>query len=318
LLALAFLFVSCTEVKFENPDDPDSPNYRGAISSSAKISSSSVKSSSSSFVSSSSFAIVSSSSVAVVLSSSSVTYLPSSSSTFEISSSSAMLSSSSLMQSSSSSTWSSSSVIPSSSSLTLSSSSVMPSSSSSSIKSIVYGDSLTYQGEIYKTVVIGSQTWFQRNLNYAFDGSKCNDNDPANCTKYGRLYDWATAKKVCPSGWHLPSEDEWNVLIVAVGGFDIAGRKLKAQSGWTDCGLVGSGSNNICEDAYGFAALPGGDFSSAGNFGGTGRWGYWWSATNSNTTLNANFFDMLYSRESVSRSGYDKKGLMSVRCLKDD
>jgi len=51
------------------------------------------------------------------------------------------------------------------------------------------------------------------NLNYEASGSKCYDNKPANCDKYGRLYNWNTAKTACPSGWHLPASYEWDVLL---------------------------------------------------------------------------------------------------------
>ena len=99
----------------------------------------------------------------------------------------------------------------------------------------------------YRTVVIGTQTWMAENLNYAVEGSKCYDNDPANCVKYGRLYDWSTAmgfpsscnedacssqiqskhRGICPSGWHLPSYDDWDILMDYVGGYRTAGTKLK-------------------------------------------------------------------------------------------
>jgi uncharacterized protein (TIGR02145 family) len=122
-----------------------------------------------------------------------------------------------------------------------------------------------------ETVVIGSQTWMKRNLNCNVSGSKCYNNDPSNCDKYGRLYDWATAKTVCPSGWHLPSDAEWTTLTDYVGGLSTAGKKLKATSGWSN---DGNGT-----DEHGFAALPGGYGVSDGYFSNVGDGGYWWSAT---------------------------------------
>ena len=105
-------------------------------------------------------------------------------------------------------------------------------------------------GKMYKTVVIGTQTWMAENLNYDVDESRCYDNDESNCNKYGRLYTWYDAKAACPANWHLPSNDEWNALFTTVGGNSTASIMLKSQSDWYSLG------NGL--DFFGFSALPAG------------------------------------------------------------
>jgi len=171
-------------------------------------------------------------------------------------------------------------------------------------------------GKTYKKVTIGTQTWMAENLNYNASGSKCYDNDPANCGTYGRLYDWNTAMNnsassdavpsgvqgVCPSGWHLPSDGEWNALMTAVGGVSNAGGKLQA--------IVARGT-----DDYGFSALLGGNCSLlSGNCNVVGSLGYWWSSTE--------YIDGAYRRSMGNFKGVDKDvskstSMFSVRCLKD-
>jgi len=225
----------------------------------------------------------------------------------------------------------------------LSSSSVVPSSSSYS------GTSVSYGGETYETVVIGTQTWFKRNLNYGAEGSKCFHNLERNCATYGRLYDWATAmalpncgkgtscasqidakhRGICPSGWHIPSNEDWDKLIHYVDGTSgtispyestTAGMKLKAASGWNDCGPVGSGHKYVCEDAFGFSALPGGAgylgsdyFSASTSAGDNGRW---WSSSERSSDY-AYHREMIYYNDGVYYNDLGKGGLYSVRCLKD-
>ena len=166
----------------------------------------------------------------------------------------------------------------------------------------------TRDKKTYKTVKIGKQTWMAENLNYEAEGNKCYDNDPANCTKYGRLYNWQTAMKSCPSGWHLPNDDEWQKLVDIAGGGEAAGASLKATSGWKD---DGNGT-----DEFGFSALPGGYGDSRGNFGNVGGHGRWWSATEYNAT-SAYGRDMYYSYGNVSRGYIEKSGLFSLRCIQD-
>ena len=187
-------------------------------------------------------------------------------------------------------------------------------------------------GKTYKTVKIGSQTWFAENLNFSAKGSKCygeggvvvgfdEDGDPinptklsnaevqANCAKYGRLYDWETAKKACPAGFHLPSDDEWTALVNYAGGEEKAGKKLKSKAGWKDNG------NGM--DDYGWSALPGGSGGSDGYFVIAGNCGYWWSATEGNAN-DAWYRGMYYDDENVYRDSYGKAYLFSVRCAQDN
>jgi len=212
-------------------------------------------------------------------------------------------------------------------------------SSSAGSGGVVYGADVTYQGGPYKTVVIGGKTWFQRNLNYAVEGSKCSngevlsDANTAACDTYGRLYNWATAmalpskcnsklstsdadcaittphKGICPTGWHIPSDAEWTALETAVGGEETAGKYLKARNGWNE--------NGNGTDDFGFSALPGGIGFSDGIFYNVGYRGRWWSASEY-SAYGAYGRYMLYNYEYVDRDYYGKSGLLlSVRCLQD-
>jgi uncharacterized protein (TIGR02145 family) len=163
-------------------------------------------------------------------------------------------------------------------------------------------------GKKYRTVVIGKQTWMAENLNYNANGSKCYDNKPANCDKYGRLYNWETAMKACPKGWHLPSKEEWQILVDFVGGEKIAGKKLKVKSGWEDYeGKSGNGT-----DEFGFSAMPGGAISD-GNFDYVG---IWWT-TSEYDANRAYCWTINYINETATWYHGNKSYLPSVRCLKD-
>ena len=152
------------------------------------------------------------------------------------------------------------------------------------------------------------------NLNYAVAGSKCYDDDPANCVTYGRLYDWETAKSACPSGWHLPKDAEWTTLGNYVG--PPAGTKLRAISGWNNGGFSGWNNSGDGTDDYGFSALPGGFGEPGGRFYNVDDFGFWWTATE-----NENDSDNAYSRGiyggAMDRNFMDKSRLCSVRCVKD-
>ena len=167
-------------------------------------------------------------------------------------------------------------------------------------------------GKTYKKVVIGSQTWMAENLNFAAEGSKCYEDKPENCEKYGRLYDWETAKKSCPNGWHLPSCQEYNALFDAVGGNEVAGKKLKAKNGWNDKdGKSGNGT-----DEFGFSALPGGYNNGAG-VGISGTWSSTCDIENEYGGTEVVCTNMYYSYEGIGDASYGTGYLVSVRCIQN-
>jgi uncharacterized protein (TIGR02145 family) len=204
---------------------------------------------------------------------------------------------------------------------------------------------VSYQGKDYEAVLIGDQVWMAENLNYNVNGSMCGtvlegegtllNEDTPTCDKYGRLYDWATAmflpgscnseacstyivpnhKGICPSGWHIPSDADWDALMRYVqedNGEDysdgqtasVAGKYLKAASGWNN-GQDGNGT-----DSYGFAALPGGDGFSDGRFYSVGDSGSWWSSRENNRYGIYRFTDSYF--ESMNWFSYEKSFLRSV------
>jgi len=169
----------------------------------------------------------------------------------------------------------------------------------------------------YKIVVINNQTWMAENLNYDADGSKCYENQEGNCQKYGRLYNWQTAKSACPSGWHLPSNVEWTTLTDFV---DNQGTRLKSISDWISPmnGNTDGQPDVGRQDNYGFSALPGGYYSNVFRY--VGNSGYWWSASeyDSNNAIfgRISYYGAVY-RDEFFYSYIDKNDLLSVRCIKD-
>jgi len=181
----------------------------------------------------------------------------------------------------------------------------------------------------YKTVKIGEQIWMTENLNYNASGSECGSDKyfpdkVANCKKYGRLYNWKTAVKSCPKGWHLPDNEEWQKLMNFAGGNENAGTKLKAKSGWKDNDNgTGNGTDN-----YGFSALPGGLRHYNGNFI-IGNSGFWWSSSESKIKnsveikgSSGNGSTYAYARyisvnEETGWSSLGNNYLLSIRCMQD-
>jgi len=182
-------------------------------------------------------------------------------------------------------------------------------------------------GKVYQTVVIGTQEWLAENLAYAPSSGNywAYDNDDAYVEIYGYLYNWGTALDVCPTGWHLPSDEEWKELEMALGMSQAAadgtdyrgtneGSKLAGNAGlWTDGAL----ENNADFGTSDFTALPGGYRDYDGTYYDVGDDGYWWSSTGGGTD-HAWYRELTYRKSNVYRGDYGGKGWgFSVRCVRD-
>jgi len=173
----------------------------------------------------------------------------------------------------------------------------------------------------YGSVDINGQVWMTKNWGCYAPSSKCRDDDPVNCDMYGRVYNWATAMTVCPDGWHLPSNEEWIILMQFVSNSNSsislsycidAGKLLKSETGWREYEGKTGGT-----DAFGFAALPGGHGWKSDGTRGAGGYGYWWTATEIDA-YNAYNWSMIYFIDDAQRQEDEKKSFISVRCVKND
>ena len=191
-------------------------------------------------------------------------------------------------------------------------------------------------GQTYKTVTIGTQTWMAQNLNYETANSYCYKDSAKYCSKYGRLYTWAAAmdsagtwgtngvgcglgstcsptypvRGVCPMGWHLPITTEFATIFNAVGSQSTVGKKLKATNGW-------NGSSNGTDD-YSFSALPAGSYAGGvfGYYYGEGYHAYFWSSgeTNGNFAISEHLSN---GSDEANPNNSNKDARNSVRCVKD-
>lgn len=205
-----------------------------------------------------------------------------------------------------------------------------------SFKTIQYPDTvIDFDGNVYHSVKIGKQLWLKENLKttHTNTGQLITDcfsygNDAANASKYGKLYTWKAATNeappsvtinqgICPAGWHIPGNQEWNTLSMQVGGDSIAGFKLKILGAEGD-GLWGEYGGS---DEVNFSALPGGYRSSTGIFSGVNNDAYFWTNTvwekDSNYAYMRRFY---YGRSNIAyffSPEVNKNAAMSVRCVYD-
>lgn len=165
-------------------------------------------------------------------------------------------------------------------------------------------------GQKYKTVKIGKMVWMAENMNYKTAASKCYDDKPENCEKYGRLYNWDDAMAACPNGWHLPSQQEFEDLFEAAEkAGDDAGIVLKSTSGWID---EGEGT-----DALKFGAEPSGWYDPEEDaFLEEGVVARLWSSEEENAT-DSYYAHFDYAYDNVEMYMHSKGSLHSVRCVKE-
>jgi uncharacterized protein (TIGR02145 family) len=208
------------------------------------------------------------------------------------------------------------------------------------------GQAVTYAGESYPTVQIGSQCWFQKNVNVgtmmlgANDQTNngilekyCYNDDTANCATYGGLYQWAEAvqyqngasnsaspspafsgnvRGICPTGWHLPSDGEWSSLETTLGGSSVAGGTLKSTSG------LWNSPNTGATNSSGFSALPGGYRYINASFNNIGKYTFFWSSSESSSfTVSAINRYLFYTNSDTNRTVYEKVNGFSARCTQD-
>ncbi len=176
-------------------------------------------------------------------------------------------------------------------------------------------------GQTYAIVDIGNQTWFAENLNYQTANSWWYDNSSATGDVYGRLYTWEAALNACPSGWHLPSDDEWKTIEMALGMSQLEADESEWR-GTDEGGKLKEGGevhwvspNTGATNSSGFTALPGG-YRPADSFFALGEKGYWWSATEYDS-IRAWFRYLHTTTDQVYRYGSHTTSGFSVRCLKN-
>jgi len=186
-------------------------------------------------------------------------------------------------------------------------------------------------GQVYKTVTIGLQTWMAENLNYEAPESYCYNDEKSYCDTYGRLYTWAAAmdsagkwsgdakgcgnekicapaypvRGVCPEGWHLPSMGEWNTLNSAIGNVFSGGCGTSEKEG--PCSLN-------TDDEYGFDIRLAGGRLESGKYYKEKSETYFWSSTESDKQY-ADIYKW-YRNRLEENGGFKPEG-MSVRCVKD-
>jgi uncharacterized protein (TIGR02145 family) len=184
-------------------------------------------------------------------------------------------------------------------------------------------------------VVVGNQIWMEKNLNTGTfqngdpiaeaktkeEWMKADSlqqpawcyyqNNPSNDTLYGKIYNWYAVndpRKLAPAGWHVASDNEWMTLLEFLGGYQFAGKKIKAKLGWN---LNGFGTNES-----GLSVVAAGERHVDGEFSSAGLLTAFWTST-SYDSGNAWEYYLYHFNDRVGKSNVNKSGGLSVRCIKD-
>jgi len=196
------------------------------------------------------------------------------------------------------------------------------------------------EGNVYKVIKIGEQYWTKENLrtktlrdyteiNIVTDKTEWsnqtkpamtffNNQESAHKELFGGLYNWHAVKtnKLCPTGWRVPNKDDYQTLINTLGGASVAGGKMK------DTGLQHSGTgywekpNEGASNSSDFTGHPGGYRSAGGSFAGFGSNGNWWLQEDINAIM-GEYFTLHFQLSDIKLEKFDKKGGLSIRCIKE-
>ena len=161
---------------------------------------------------------------------------------------------------------------------------------------MICGFAIVANAQNFKTVRIGNQIWMAENLNITVPDSWCYNDNPGMGPKYGRLYTWEAAKKACPAGWRLPTENDWAQLIDFLGGEDKAGKQLR---------MGGS---------CGFNASLGG-LTDVGNYRLLDMYGTFWTSSSYDSD-HAWYIYITSTSSNVTKTYFSKKYGFSVRYIK--
>ena len=169
-------------------------------------------------------------------------------------------------------------------------------------------------GQVYRTINIGTQTWMAENLDYNAVGSEYYQNNSSYADVYGRLYSWNSSKTACPSNWHLPTEIEWSTLSNYLGGNEVSGGKLKSTGTIQDGTGRWYSPNTGATNEVGFNAQPGGRKNNS-TYSDMGSDAYFWAANN--TSTQSRFFTYLREGMNLLGTANTSQFKFSIRCVKN-